>query len=102
MALIDDIRKDREAEGRIVLVDCNCDVPCAHLRDYEAFAAIQKRKKARVPDMEAALLAAEELAEVLAEADRQIVWEGMGLGSDFSNRAESALAAYRKATEGTT
>ena len=31
------------------------------------------------------------LRETLAEADRQIVWEGHGFGNDFASRVEAAL-----------
>ncbi|EHJ62776.1 hypothetical protein NSU_0288 [Novosphingobium pentaromativorans US6-1] len=36
--------------------------------------------------------AAPELLNLLAEADRRIAWESVGLGNTFSDRVEAAIA----------
>lgn len=85
MSLIDDIRKDREAgaQGPWHLHDCkdwdgratyhyqevwteNCDVIAAEVyRAHNDGGSANMSRIARIPEMEAALLAAEELADVV-------------------------------------
>ena len=115
MSLIDDIKRDREGatpepweviENRpcpgwvevvgpsftpnapTIATDLTQDDWTARRRDA--------RRIARVPDMEAALLAAEELAALLEEYRRKVP-----LGHQphmIAHRADNALATYRKAT----
>lgn len=75
----------------------------------------EARRIARVPDMESALLAAEELAamlenclEVLTKEDGRLCCNGSECGcygatkhQEAEHYAKEALAAYRKATENT-
>lgn len=100
MSLIDDIKRDREAgtPGPWRVVDdtevYGPEFPDHHdtkLADWVHLS--DTRRIARVPDMEAALLAAEELAEAVEAAS--VVLPANSAVSDVI----SALDAYRKATK---
>jgi hypothetical protein len=58
----------------------------------EAAAALDAK------DAELAALKADRdaLRALLAEADRRIVWEGLGFGNSFAERVEAALSATTK------
>lgn len=78
MSLLDDIKRDREAGG----ID----------------AGSRRRHMQRILDMEAALLAAEELAAVALNVDQQL--DDGGVIESVHTRLYEALVAYRNATEG--
>ena len=116
MSLIDDIKRDREAgtPGPWRVKDCDSmGDRCTHYyqevwndetdilvttevtRAHNDGGRVNMRRIARVPDLEAALLAADELAGSAHDA-----W----VSADFHNGEDHddlyrAIAAYRKATE---
>jgi hypothetical protein len=111
MSLIDDIKRDREAGTPGPWSVVTTDGPdCRVLGGFDVFgqcvsgttwinpnndnvaAKANARRIARVPDMEAALIAAEELAQELETLH----------DAEFSGSLRRALAAYRKATEAQT
>lgn len=115
MTLIDDIRKDREAgtpgpwDGRYVEDGMPTDVckfgvisTSAGHETARVWGLEDAYRIARVPDMEAALLAAEELAEaVVAWREQYIAAGAMPLDEDvIEDMLCSSLAAYREATGG--
>jgi hypothetical protein len=51
--------------------------------------------KVSVFDAYDAIAAIAEMRELLAEADPRIIWEDHGLGRDFADRVEAAIAKAR-------
>ena len=71
---------------------------CSPTEDWKQ-AAVDARRIARAPRMEAALLAAEELADAAARGE--CPWrDGTSEHREWHKVTASALAAYRKAMEG--
>ena len=133
MSLIDDIKRDREAgaEGPWHLHDCkdwdgratyhyqevwteDCDVIAAEVyRAHNDGGMANMSRIARIPDMEAALLAAEELAEkldlcleVLPSKDAPVCCSGYECScngvtehQEAISDARTALAAFQKAVK---
>ncbi|MBO9437306.1 hypothetical protein J7354_01400 [Sulfitobacter sp. R18_2] len=115
MSMIDAIRKDREAgtRGPWKVVDCDSlGERCTHYyqevwnqetdilvttevtRAHNDGGRANVRRCARVPDMEAALLAAEELADAVDE------WGAKGRTEATAAALNTALGNYRAATGG--
>ena len=96
--MIDDIKRDREAAPAMPfrLIGCDCEQDCVH----DDHNRLVKKRRSRVPDMEAALIAAEEMADaVSALTSRPDSANGGRLILTVDvNRAEQKLAAYRAAT----
>jgi hypothetical protein len=89
MTLIDDIKRDREA-GTPDLAAAYCDWGLYSANQVFADCA----RQARVPDMEAALIAADELARAIDKEELT----AMKWAVSISDEVQKALAAYRKAT----
>ena len=100
MSMIDDIKRDREAgtqgpwkHGSTVggwdAVTCEGPTPIAVLALNEP---VNATRIARVPDMEAALIAAEELADAVDE------WGAKGRTEATAAALNTALGNYRAAT----
>ncbi len=116
MSLIDDIKRDREAgtPGPWHLHDCkdwdgratyhyqevwteDCDVIAAEVyRAHNDGGSANMSRIARIPEMEAALLAAEELAEAV-EGEDQMMCQDWNLQNQVVERKQAALAAFKKA-----
>lgn len=73
MSLIDEIKRDRESGTPFAIM--------------------------RIPKMEAALLAAEELAVAVVH-ERNMVCQDVGMQIELATRVDAALAAYRSAIGG--
>ncbi|AIM40685.1 MULTISPECIES: hypothetical protein [unclassified Sulfitobacter] len=122
MSMIDDIKRDRErpqvklmsmtdwrvksdepALGWVKVVGPCVPVQCPTLatdlngEDYIARHA-EARRIARVPDLEAALIAAEEMAESIEDCQCNGGVPKSVLGYCPAERLDAALAAYRAAT----
>ncbi len=108
MSLIDDIRRDADSGtkdyhwiGRTLMAKEFGEVVELFNADWSAldeFEAEHKRRIARVPDLERALLAAEELAAAVSH-ERNMVCQDLGMQLQASEAVEAALAAYREATQ---
>ena len=73
---------------------------------YEAYgvggtegARAMREGLARIEVLEAQLKMADELADILGQADKRIAWETFGFGNDFADTVERTLATYRKAQQ---
>lgn len=116
MSMIEDIKRDREAgtpgpwtaPSKPVFGDyCGSYVPhdwdgmgrlaVFHVTAGPEHAAPNTRRIARVPDIEAALIAADDLANAL-DQERNMVCQDMGMQADCAARVDATLAAYRAAT----
>lgn len=111
MSMIDDIKWDRDTgtPGRWLTPDYTCDdqFPGWYIVPESCFGTVAKlgpaldvdaNRCARVPDMEAALLAADELAAAAAEYVANLV-EGEFTSTTREARYEAAAKAYREATQ---
>ncbi|PWE26691.1 hypothetical protein C4N9_20740 [Pararhodobacter marinus] len=108
MSLIDDIKADRDrrilpGQWRVLEGTRNLQIfserhwiAIIKCESCPAFEESTARRIARVPDLEAALLAAGELAEMLDNASSPWVW-GSGQDIDWRHKRDAALAAFRRA-----
>lgn len=71
--------------------------PSVYRMDISGVDHPDARRIARVPDLEAALIAADELAQAV-DQERNMVCQDMGKQADCAARVDAALAAFRKAT----
>jgi len=65
---------------------------------YPEFCEAVKAPQPAASDVPHDVVRALEIAELLREADAHIVWEANGLGNDFADRVEAALAAPAPST----
>jgi len=79
------------------IIDCNCDVPCAHLADWNAYQTARGRLRDLSPDLARLAVAAGELAEAVG------VWSEHDGDLGYSQVAYDvidALTRFRAIAEG--
>ena len=88
MSMIDDIKRDREAAPAMPfrLIGCDCEQDCVH----DDHNRLVKKRRSRVPDMEAALILAEGLAEAYESLCEMT-------GKDYHKHECSKFNAFRVA-----
>lgn len=113
MSWIDAMKRDREAgtpgpwsydevEGEIFHDDSDVMpwVACVNASETgDSQFTADTRRIARVPDMEAAVLAAVELINAV-EQERNMVCQDYGKQAECASRVDAAIAAFRLATGG--